>query len=49
MTLDQSHTLIACVALGLIAVGAWLAFGPGYAALALGLLLLSGVIYARVR
>jgi hypothetical protein len=46
---DTAHTLIGTAALVLMAGGAWLAWGPGYAALLVGALLLAGVIYARTR
>ena len=47
MSVDQIHTLISIGALGLLCMGAWLAWGVGYAALLVGGLLLAGVIYAR--
>ena len=49
VTIDTAHTLIAIIATALLAVGAWCAWGIGYAALVVGGLLMSGVIYARTR
>ena len=49
MTVDTVHSVIAVVALALLATGAWLAWGGAYAALVIGGLLLSAVIYARTR
>lgn len=49
MKLDTAHTLLSLAALGLIAAGAWCEWGPGYAGLTVGGLLLAGVIYARTR
>lgn len=49
MSIEVVHTSVAAASLGLLTCGAWLAWGPGYAALVLGAVLLSGVIYARTR
>jgi hypothetical protein len=49
VTQDTAHTVIGGTALALVAAGAYQAWGWGYAALLIGGLLLSGVIYARTR
>ena len=49
MSLDTIHGLAALTSFVLIYRGAWLAWGHGYAMLAGGAMLLSGVIYARTR
>lgn len=49
MSINGVHTVIATTAIGLLAAGAWLAWGIGYAALMVGAVLLSGVIYARTQ
>lgn len=49
VTTDTAHTLISLAAVCLLATGAGMAWGPGYAALAIGGILLAGVIYARTR
>lgn len=49
MTTDTIHTITCSVSILLIAVGAGVAFGVGYAAMILGGILLAGTIYARVR
>jgi hypothetical protein len=46
---DTIHTLIGAASLTLLAAGAWLAWGVGYAAIVTGAVLLAGVIYARTR
>jgi hypothetical protein len=46
---DTIHTLIGAASLALLAAGAWLAWGVGYAAIVTGAVLLAGVIYARTR
>jgi hypothetical protein len=49
MSVDTVHSLITVASLASIAIGAAVAWGPGYAAMILGALLLSAVIYARTR
>lgn len=49
MTRDTAHTLIGAAALVLMALGACLEWGLGYAGIVVGVVLLSGVIYARTR
>ncbi len=49
MTTDTSHTISGSVSVLLIAVGAGVAWGVGYAAILLGCILLAGTIYARTR
>lgn len=49
MSNDSAHTLIGTAAMALIALGAGIEWGAGYAALAIGGLLLAAVIYARTR
>lgn len=49
MTTDRIHTLIGFAALALVAAGAALAWGVGYALLICGGILLAGLIYARTR
>jgi len=47
MSIDTAHTIMAGTATALLAAGAWGAAGWPYAALLIGSLLLTGVIYAR--
>ena len=49
MTIDGIHTTIGLVALALLATGAAIEWGAGYACLVVGATLLSAVIYARTR
>ncbi len=49
MTTDSIHTITGSVSILLIAVGAGVAFGVGYAAMLVGGILLAGTIYARTR
>lgn len=49
MSVDTVHTLLGLTSLALLAAGAWLAWGAGYAAIVTGAVLMAGVIYARTR
>jgi hypothetical protein len=49
VTTDTIHTITGSVALLLIAAGAGVALGVGYAAMLVGGILLAGTIYARTR
>ena len=49
MSEDGLQSIVALVALSLIAAGSWQAFGVSYCMLIIGGLLLGGVVYARTR
>lgn len=49
MTTDTIHTIAGSISILLIAVGAGVAWGVGYAAILIGGILLAGTIYARTR
>lgn len=49
VSMDTWHALAGLAGIGCITGGAWVAFGHGYGLMALGAILLSGVVYARTR